>query len=1595
MSGTGVLLHRKYLAELADAENVLISQGETIEGIDAYQGHLERRLKIVDVCVACLRLDLGRLFVWNLEFEISFCHFCHNLVDKNSPKDIGDVLKQDTCGLAHRLFKLLTADDHCLRSVRSARSRLQRTRDVKTIIGDLAGSVALRNDAGIVTHWHDAWVADVCPDISKEEQQQWGTFQDYNVASIEATMPIALGSNGETMHHARQNYVVTALYLNLFHHEFPPSAFKIAQISRNATSMAELREAATRATNLAITVSEIKSTALGKYHQHLSPARIAELQEAMRTCQPLLSRTSVSKLSIAHKRFMKNRQSDAAWRSQHHDWVYEQLHQIHQLPEFRHLPVSTWLTPKGVFYPYSANAPTDRWTNEDLWQDFRSRYQMMKSKCNRKWATITIASPELIILEVMGLWLEMQKPLLDKSGEVIKDTAGNVIYVARDPSGLELWPQKRTMNVASFGHDVHGEAMQLSYVDYYPTNQALQRDTSRRNVVWITWCTNKMNAKVRNDLQQHQADQLNNLREDSLMTAYWDFSEPVKTDADCQIVKYVPSKTDASADPLVDEAEGEEDDELDFLTSVGIEELVNIMGIADSGDMAAPESITAKASTTKGQGATEPKSQASGAKISTSKPATKISTKLPSKTSTKKGPVTMTSWLKQGAAKVPEVPSPAEELQSAEQVGTEDMDVVVEESLSDAPVDEQEVTTTSIPLLASPSTAIVISESGTSESASQQQHNLATENASFTDEFGQLGDDQNLPNVLNSCFISSQIQVFNHVEALRDAIMATPDKPRLVTGRPTISWPKLAQCGALVEALQLLLSFMSVGAAIPAMQERVRLFFEALALYNSDFTCGQPDDTSDFVTTVFGALNDAGDMSEARLTNDAPERNYQAEQDLAIQHGYPIESLQNEIKQQYQAHLALGNQSLFGDLMTLQIATESQCPDESCISAFARGWSFPTTLDLDMPADASGSSVMLMDLLNNYFHYVGPESKCEYDSTHPPRVERFRKIVRLPRVLTIRINRAAEQSSQGFRTDPVDAPDFLDLTAFTGHPLPSEIVRSENAVPKCVAKYHLRGIVRYIPVGKHYRSYVLRAGTHQHWLEFDDLHAGRAKKISPGQSQRRKVSCVPAKHPIMLTAPQNECEVFLYYVQADGLNEAAEPQALSTGQAPVEPVTTVIDNAKPQEELTANPTTPPQPDETGYDGDNNSTPAAPKKSGLPFGSAVEKGSSPSSSSDAHSSAKASAAEDLQKCRDHCAQLEGDLSQAKIKIAELKARCAKAESKANKVQNPQKDLAAREERLGLNALRQQTLVDKMVTIFDQFSSIFSNHTGRWREIISNTADAAELLKNLDQTQEVLADSLESLAEKYDDIDRKLPPQSSEVGRLAIREAAIEDLPQLMACLNSRFSDVVSELQVRKQHASAQDDMATLEDDPSKRTSVTRKRPLKSSSEEESSVSTGAAPTQAARDDVRDAGNRKKHVDVFHTPLRGEASPTLRKSTDKMEKKKQKLDAAGGPPKFGPLPSMPAAPSKLTPKTLLKKGPYFTTGLMLYQHPKAPAAVLPTSVIPIGVSNVVSEEPESPQVAVAPTASTDSPAPPGTQTQLQLHSSDFEEDDLLEF
>lgn len=379
-----------------------------------------------------------------------------------------------------------------------------------------------------------AWLTDLI-DPDAFYPMAWRPRFNPFFASPDAIRHVALDSQGRVVCHAPGNVAITSFAFNFFCQQYPKAILPLANVSYFAKSVQELEYVATAIRNLVNTARQFPRNKKDFCYLDISPARMVEIHEAMRTAQPLANCQVRRPLKVQLESWVASPTGSLEVQGPNLAYRYRQLYQIADLPQYkaRNIPKRLWLR-HGVLYLFSERARVERWTEVDNEGFFRSRLQTMTTQCNRRWLHLTTHNIDILMQVSLRNFLDQAKQLDDGT------------WVVRDQVGFEFWPYCGTPCTPSLGHRRHGEAMHSGYPDgvEYPEDQT-SFDPDKCNITYETWIWNAEKSSFKNPdeglgavlLARHR-----NLRSGPAVSKFWALPAPgdLRPRLDYDTVKFGP-----------------------------------------------------------------------------------------------------------------------------------------------------------------------------------------------------------------------------------------------------------------------------------------------------------------------------------------------------------------------------------------------------------------------------------------------------------------------------------------------------------------------------------------------------------------------------------------------------------------------------------------------------------------------------------------------------------------------------------------------------------------------------------------------------------------------------------------------------------------------------------------------------------------------------------------------------------------------------------------------------------------------------------------------------------------------------------------------
>jgi hypothetical protein len=391
---------------------------------------------------------------------------------------------------------------------------------------------------------------------------------------------------------------------------------------------------------------------------------------------------------------------------------------------------------------------------------------------------------------------------------------------------------------------------------------------------------------------------------------------------------------------------------------------------------------------------------------------------------------------------------------------------------------------------------------------------------------GEFPNRSNLTNEANICYASAVVQAISSVPALRALVKDVNDVTKFPfrhhTGRGPYAFLRLNDPGfrtrrdflerlsALCDSLESHTFSDTPAKKLPP--DATLGMMAVMRRIKGEFTINEEHDTAPLLYTIVEILNEAGDKS-AHLSSDFNERPnsvHTGAEEQKIKQGQPIMPLREDLAVQRINHRAAGYDSSVTTVVNLQFVQESVCSrqDKGCTSPFARSFHSHNFLVLGFPIHREGfnpqDSYTVHDLVDIWAH-PKDMATCEYIPCRSRAKEAVRKIVGLPDVLIVQINRLTLgegesqsalsgkniESIEGFIGNPLIVDESIDLSEYCERELPTEKAYGgdDERLPKQPkgAKYKLRALIKWR--GGHFFTYALTPDDNGalRWCRMDDV----------------------------------------------------------------------------------------------------------------------------------------------------------------------------------------------------------------------------------------------------------------------------------------------------------------------------------------------------------------------------------------------------------------------------------------------------------------------------------------------------------------------------
>ena len=181
--------------------------------------------------------------------------------------------------------------------------------------------------------------------------------------------------------------------INHAFNNFCESWFKIflslINILYNAQTIAKFEYVIKTIHNIIDIRREISGNVNFKHVMRIDVSRMIELHKSLRTVQLLTVLYRNRSLNIWEKSWNFSAESLKNWKSNNHEYHYEQLRAIKKLSKYKHISKSLWLK-NNVFCLFFHQASINRWHKLNLQEYFNYRVQIMRKRCNRHYSHTTL-----------------------------------------------------------------------------------------------------------------------------------------------------------------------------------------------------------------------------------------------------------------------------------------------------------------------------------------------------------------------------------------------------------------------------------------------------------------------------------------------------------------------------------------------------------------------------------------------------------------------------------------------------------------------------------------------------------------------------------------------------------------------------------------------------------------------------------------------------------------------------------------------------------------------------------------------------------------------------------------------------------------------------------------------------------------------------------------------------------------------------------------------------------------------------------------------------------------------------------------------------
>ena len=328
------------------------------------------------------------------------------------------------------------------------------------------------------------------------------------------------------------NIIVTSAFKNRFLGRRPKIILALARESRNGKTREDFEYIIKAGRNLEDTMNEFPVRRELRQQLQLPQERVNEINESLRTGQPLKVRNCHRPDSIrknaAHRsirnHILKRSPGEAdsiPWiRTANYDWEanlprrYKTFEEILRQERYREIP-HEMVFRNGVVFPFSERSwgiPED-YDNADYQAIIEGRAKMMYRNCNRHFRHTTPHIEALILEDFINY--------LDCIQEVSPG-----FWVGRSPDGLEMMPYS-CIFASSLGKITHGQGMATRFDpdDPYPTN--VDAPATRSNIERTSWGWNQawLSISPGEDLKRAAIQHLDHLPPDEEMKRFYELPD--------------------------------------------------------------------------------------------------------------------------------------------------------------------------------------------------------------------------------------------------------------------------------------------------------------------------------------------------------------------------------------------------------------------------------------------------------------------------------------------------------------------------------------------------------------------------------------------------------------------------------------------------------------------------------------------------------------------------------------------------------------------------------------------------------------------------------------------------------------------------------------------------------------------------------------------------------------------------------------------------------------------------------------------------------------------------------------------------------------